>query len=119
MEVHKRRLRSVADVFDQEREELARFVAGAARELEAIGDFRGDGKEGAAFFKGQGGAGGYEAVTGQIMAGTEAWLGAHREIAARLRLMAASVDVADWESIAAILERLPPADPGRPVWGTG
>ncbi|SEG92033.1 hypothetical protein SAMN05444920_107431 [Nonomuraea solani] len=119
MEIDKTQIRSAATAFDLERGELGRFIAEAAEDLNAIGDFWGDGKEGTAFFKGQGAAGGYEAVTGQIIEGTEVYLDAHHEIASRLRLMADLVQVADWDSVAAILSKLPPADPGQKIWGTG
>ncbi|MEU6721367.1 hypothetical protein ABZ897_58835 [Nonomuraea sp. NPDC046802] len=119
MEIHRTQVRSTATAFDREREELAEVVAAARLDLEAIGGFWGDGKEGVTFFKGEGGARGYEAVTGQIIEGTEAFLNAHHEIARRLRLMTDNVQVTDWENVAAILSALPPADPGRPIWGEG
>ncbi|MED7925118.1 hypothetical protein SMD20_12770 [Nonomuraea sp. LP-02] len=119
MEIHKKHLRSAADAYDLERESLGEFVRDAAGELNAIGAFWGDDKLGTTFAKGQGGAGGYEAVTGQVMAGVVVWLDAHHEIAERLRLMADVVQVADWATIAQILAELPQADPGRPIWGTG
>ncbi|SDL21337.1 hypothetical protein [Nonomuraea jiangxiensis] len=119
MEFHKAPVRGVAAAFDLEREDLARFVTEAAEDLNAIGDFWGGTTEGATFFKGQGGASGYEAVTGQIIAGIQVLLDAHHEIAERLRLMTNNVEVADWDSVAAILSKLPPADPDRPIWGVG
>jgi hypothetical protein len=88
------------------------------KELDAIGDFWGDGKEGVTFFKGQGGGMGYEAVTGQVMEGIDVFRSAHHEVAIRLLMTGGSVAVADWESVAAMLETLPPPDPGTPVWGT-
>lgn len=119
MDIHRAQLRSAANTFDTEKEDLGGFVAEAAEELNAIGAFWGDDGHGARFVKGEGGAGGYEAVTGQLIQGIEVLLGAHDEIAGRLRLMARLVHVADWESVADILARLPPADPDRPVWGAG
>ncbi|UBU08388.1 hypothetical protein [Nonomuraea gerenzanensis] len=119
MEIHKRHLRSAATAFETEQSDLRAFVAAAAEDLNAIGDFWGGTQEGVTFMKGQGGGSGYEAVTGQLIEGVEVLLHAHHEIARRLRLMADNVQVADWAGLAAILSELPPADPGRPIWGTG
>lgn len=119
MEFDKPQIRSAAAAFDLERGDLAKFVAEAAADLNAIGDFWGGTTEGTTFFKGQGGASGYEAVTGQIIEGIEVLLDAHHEIAERLRLMTDNVEVADWDSVAAILSKLPPADPDQPIWGVG
>ncbi|MFI6507629.1 hypothetical protein ACIBCT_08495 [Streptosporangium sp. NPDC050855] len=117
MEFDKPQIRSAAAAFDVEREDLAAFVARATEDLNVIGDFWGDTAEGVTFFKGQGGAGGYEAVTGQIIAGIKVFLDAHHEIAGRLRLMTDNVEVTDWNTVAAVLSTLPAADPGRPIWG--
>jgi hypothetical protein len=119
MEIHNQQFHAAANAFDLEKSELARFVAQAGEELNAIGDFWGGTKEGVTFLKGQGGGSGYEAVTGQIIVGVDRLLDAHGEIAARLRLMAGNVQVADWANVAAILDKLPPADPSRPIWGRG
>lgn len=119
MEFGKAQIRSAAAAFDLERGDLATFVAEVAEDLNAIGDFWGGTTEGVTFFKGQGGASGYEAVAGQILAGIQVLLDAHREIAERLRLMTNNVEVADWDSVSAILSKLPPADPDRPIWGVG
>ncbi|GAA4973805.1 hypothetical protein HD597_005182 [Nonomuraea thailandensis] len=119
MEIHKKQLRSAATAFETERSDLRRFVAAAADDLNAIGDFWGGTQEGTTFLKGQGGGSGYEAVTGQIIEGVDVLLDAHQEIAGRLRLMADNVQVADWAGLAATLSKLPPADPERPIWGTG
>ncbi|HEX4815156.1 MAG TPA: hypothetical protein VFV66_20635 [Nonomuraea sp.] len=119
MEFDKAQIRSAAAAFDLERSDLARFVAEAAEDLNAIGDFWGGTTEGVTFVKGQGGASGYEAVAGQSIAGIQVLLDAHHEIAERLRLMTNNVEVADWDSVAAILSRLPPADPDRRIWGGG
>lgn len=119
MEYHKAQIRSAADAFDLEKRDLAAFVIEAAADLNAIGDFWGGTSEGVTFFKGQGGASGYEAVAGQIIAGIQVLLDAHEEVADRLRLMTGNVEVADWDSVAAILSMLPPADPDQPIWGAG
>ncbi|TDD15849.1 hypothetical protein [Nonomuraea diastatica] len=119
MEIDRSRIGLSAEGFDLEGDDLAEFVTQARDELDAIGDFWGDGNEGVTFFKGQGGGMGYEAVTGQVKEGIEVFVYAHHEIAARLRLMAGNVAVADWESVAAILATLPPPDPDQPVWGAG
>ncbi|WP_049558762.1 hypothetical protein [Nonomuraea sp. SBT364] len=118
MDIHKHVIRSAAEAFDLEREELGRFVGEVAGELEAIGAFWGDDDLGVTFVKGEGGGSGYEAVTGQLMAGADVLVNAHREIAGRLGLMKDNVQVGDWNLVAVILSRLPPADPDRPVWGT-
>ncbi|GAA2214829.1 hypothetical protein GCM10009850_102950 [Nonomuraea monospora] len=119
MEIHQKPFRSAATAFEIEQSDLRGFVAAAAEDLNAIGDFWGGTQEGTTFLKGQGGGSGYEAVTGQIIAAVDVLLDAHLEIAARLRLMAGNVQVADWAGLAAILSKLPPADPERPIWGTG
>ncbi|TYB57595.1 hypothetical protein FXF51_39550 [Nonomuraea sp. PA05] len=119
MEVHQKPFRSAATAFETERSDLRGFVAAAAEDLNAIGDFWGGTQEGATFLKGQGGGSGYEAVTGQIIEAIDVLLDAHHEIAARLRLMADNVRVADWAVLAATLSKLPAADPERPIWGTG
>ncbi|MGP3931718.1 hypothetical protein [Nonomuraea sp. KM88] len=118
MEIDRPGIESSAEAFEIEAGELAAFVTLMGEELDAIGDFWGDGKEGVTFFKGQDGGMGYEAVTGQVMEGIDVFHSAHQEIATRLRAMSGSVAVADWESVLAILETLPPPDPGTPVWGT-
>jgi hypothetical protein len=117
MEIHKQVMRSAADAFDIEGGELDRFIDAAARDLEAIGTFWGDDKLGVTFAKGEGGGSGYEAVTGQIMEGTEVLVHAHGEIAERLRLMKDNVEVEDWNMVAVILSKLPPAGQDRPIWG--
>ncbi|MER6946700.1 LysM peptidoglycan-binding domain-containing protein [Nonomuraea sp. NPDC000554] len=117
MEIYPDHLRSVAHVFDVERGELAAAVRQAAEELNAIGDFWGGDKLGTDFFKGQGGGTGYEAVSGRVMEGVEALLEAHEDVPARLRLMADRVQVADWDSVAAVLSAIPEPDEDRPVWG--
>jgi hypothetical protein len=119
VEIHRQQIGSSADAYDIEKGELGKFVHEAAKDLNGIGNFWGDGKEGVTFFKGEGGGAGYEAVTGQVIEGIDRFLDAHSEIAARLRLMADNVLVADWDSVAAILSALPPADPERPIWGAG
>jgi uncharacterized protein YukE len=119
MEIHNKQLRSAATAFETEQSDLRKFVAAAAEDLNAIGDFWGGTQEGTTFMKGQGGGSGYEAVTGQIIEGIDVLLDAHHEIAQRLRLMADNVQVADWAGLAVILSKLPPADPERPIWGTG
>ncbi|MEV0384799.1 hypothetical protein [Nonomuraea sp. NPDC050643] len=119
MDFDKAQIRLAAAAYDVERGDLATFVAEAAADLNAIGDFWGGTSEGVTFFKGQGGASGYEAVTGQIIEGIEVLLEAHKEIAERLRLMTDNVQVGDWNSVAAILSKLPPADPDQPIWGVG
>ncbi|MFF3443918.1 hypothetical protein [Streptosporangium sp. NPDC002721] len=118
MEFDKPQIREAAAAFDLERENLAAFVADATEDLNAIGDFWGGTTEGVTFFKGQGGANGYEAVTGQIIAGIKVLLDTHHEIAERLRVMTDNVEVTDWNTVADVLSTLPPADPGRPIWGT-
>ncbi|GAA3116407.1 hypothetical protein [Nonomuraea salmonea] len=118
MEIGKSRIRSAAIAFDVEGTELATFVAAAAEELNAIGDFWGGTAEGVTFFKGQGGGSGYAAVAGQLAAGIGVLMEAHHEIADRLRLMTDNVEVGDWNSVAEILSRLPPPDPDQPIWGT-
>lgn len=117
MEIYPSHLRSVAGVFEREREELDRFVKEAAADLNAIGNFWGDGEEGTRFFKGEGGGTGYEAVSGQIIEGTEILLDAHSGIPKRLRLMADRVQVADWDSVSAVLAALPAPDDEHPAWG--
>jgi uncharacterized protein YukE len=117
MDIGKSHIRSAANAFDHEGGELAEFVATAAAELDAIGDFWGGTAEGVMFFKGQGGGTGYEAVAGQLAAGVQTLIDAHHEIAERLRLMVDNVEVADWDNVAAILSSLPPADPDQPIWG--
>ncbi|MET8047522.1 MULTISPECIES: WXG100 family type VII secretion target [unclassified Streptosporangium] len=110
-------LRSVANAFDTEKEELADIVRQAAAELNDIGDFWGGGPEGRKFFKGQGGGTGYEAVSSQVMRGTDALLQAHEDIPALIRLMNDTVKTADWAGVTAILSALPAPDVSRPVWG--
>lgn len=117
MDIHKHVMRSAAHAFDVERDELGRFVGEAARDLEAIGAFWGDDDLGATFLKGEGGASGYEPVTGQIQEGVANFLNGHGEIARRLRLMRDNVEVGDWNQVALILSKLPPGDPDRPIWG--
>ncbi|MGC5015814.1 hypothetical protein ACLQ2R_34060 [Streptosporangium sp. DT93] len=117
MEFDKPQIRSAAGAFTLEGNDLAAFVTEATEELNAIGDFWGGTAEGVTFFKGQGGASGYEAVTGQIISGLTVFLDAHHEIAGRLRLMTGNVEVTDWNTVDDVLSALPPADPGRPIWG--
>ncbi|WP_109524967.1 hypothetical protein [Nocardia aurea] len=88
---------------DVERGELATLVGQAAAELAAIGDFWGGGKAGTAFARGEGGGAGYEAVSAQVVEGLGALLEAHGSISTRLRLMARRVEVADWDTVAALL----------------
>ncbi|WP_113702799.1 hypothetical protein [Nonomuraea lactucae] len=103
MEVHAHHLRDAADAYDVERGELATLVGQAAAELAAIGDFWGGGKAGSAFARGEGGGAGYEAVSAQVVEGLGALLEAHGSISTRLRLMARRVEVADWDTVAALL----------------
>ncbi|TDE31062.1 hypothetical protein E1295_40415 [Nonomuraea mesophila] len=117
MEYHRSGIGSSAEAFDNEASDLADYVTLAGEELDAIGNFWGEGKEGVTFFKGEGGGTGYEAVTGQVMEGLDVFRTAHNEVATRLRLTADSVTVADWESVLAVLAVLPPPDPGKPIWG--
>lgn len=117
MEIGRSRIRAAAGAFDIEGTELATFVAAAAEELNAIGDFWGGTTEGVTFFKGQGGGSGYGAVAGQLAAGIQVLMEAHHEIAERLRLMTDNVEVGEWNSVAEILSELPPPDPDRPIWG--
>lgn len=117
MEIHQPVFDSAARAFDIENDELGRFVAAAASDLEAIGNFWGDGPEGVTFAKGGGGGSGYEAVTGQVMAGVAGLLEAHEKIAGGLRLMAGNVQLTEWALVAAMLSTLPPADPDQPIWG--
>ncbi|MFC4116377.1 hypothetical protein [Nonomuraea zeae] len=118
MEINRTGIRSSANAFDNERHTLGVHAAQARKELEAIGNFWGGSKEGTTFLKGEGGASGYEAVTGQIMEGVDVFREAHHEIAERLRLMADLVRVGDWDSVTDLLSRLPAADPNRKIWGT-
>ncbi|NBE98291.1 hypothetical protein FE391_41380 [Nonomuraea sp. KC401] len=118
MEIDRPRINLSAEAFEIEAGDLAGYAAMAGDELDAIGNFWGEDKEGVTFFKGQGGGMGYEAVTGQVMKGLGVFHSAHSEVATRLRMMAGNVTVADWESVAAVLVALPPPDPGKPVWGT-
>ncbi|MET7337897.1 hypothetical protein [Nonomuraea sp. NPDC005650] len=117
MEIHKDVIRSAADAFDLEGGNLATFIGEAAKDLEAIGNFWGDDRIGTTFYKGEGGGSGYEAVTGQIMEGCDVLVDAHAEIAKRLRFMMGNIQVTDWNMVAVILSKLPPADPDRPIWG--
>ncbi|WP_433440778.1 hypothetical protein [Nonomuraea sp. CA-141351] len=119
MEFHREVFRTAADSFDIEKYELDKLVQEASGELEAIGDFWGSSKEGATFYKGEGGGSGYEAVTGQIMEGVDVLLEAHEEIAKRLRIMKDNIEVTDWDLVSVILSKLPSADPDRPIWGAG
>ncbi|WP_336210961.1 hypothetical protein [Nonomuraea sp. LPB2021202275-12-8] len=117
MEIHRSQIRSAAEAFDEEKENLARFVTGVVQDLNSIGNFWGDGKEGVTFYKGEGAAKGYEAVTGQIIEGVEVLQEAHLEIPKRMRLMADNIRVTDWMTMADLLSKLPPADPDEPIWG--
>ncbi|MEQ4719448.1 hypothetical protein [Nonomuraea sp. B19D2] len=117
MEIHKPVFHSAAESFEIEKSELGRFIEEAGKELEAIGDFWGGTKEGVAFYKGEGGGSGYEAVTGQIMEGMDVLLHAHQVIAIRLLLMEGNVSVTDWNLVSVMLSKLPPPDPDRPIWG--
>ncbi|HUR08258.1 MAG TPA: LysM peptidoglycan-binding domain-containing protein [Nonomuraea sp.] len=119
MEIYPGHLRSVAGGFDTEKHDLGEFVNAAAAELNAIGNFWGDGKEGTTFFKGEGGGMGYEAVTGQIIEGIDVLQDAHHEIPKRLRLMADRVQVTDWDNVITVLAALPTPDPDRRIWGAG
>ncbi|MFI7633212.1 hypothetical protein [Nonomuraea sp. NPDC049400] len=117
MDIHEPVFRSAVESFELEKSELGRFIEEAGKELEAIGDFWGGTKEGVAFYKGEGGGSGYEAVTGQVMEGMDVLLYAHEEIARRLRFMKDNVSVTDWVLVSVMLSKLPPPDPDRPIWG--
>lgn len=117
LEFYPGHVRAVAEVYDAERVELAGFVRQAAAELNGIGNFWGSGQSGTAFFKGQGGAQGYEAASAQVMEGVEALQNAHGEIPARLRLMADRVQVGDWDSVLTTLSELPEPGEDPTVWG--
>ncbi|MFI7444641.1 LysM peptidoglycan-binding domain-containing protein [Nonomuraea indica] len=112
MEIYPRHLRAVAGVFEDEAVDLADVARQAADDLNAIGDFWGQGTLGTTFFKGEGGERGYEAVSGQFTQGLKSLEEGHQGIGRRLRLTADRVEVADWESVAAILAALP--DPEQP-----
>lgn len=107
MEIYPRHLRAVAGVFEDEGIDLADVVRQAGDDLNAIGNFWGQGTLGTTFFKGEGGGTGYEAVSAQSVQGFESLREGHQGIGGRLRLMADRVEVADWESVAAILAALP------------
>ncbi|MFG3438915.1 LysM peptidoglycan-binding domain-containing protein [Nonomuraea sp. NPDC047897] len=107
MEIYPRHLRAVAGVFAAEGGDLAEFVRQAGDDLGAIGDFWGHDKLGTTFFTGEGAGMGYEAVSDQFERGFASLRTGHRGIAGRLRLMADHVEVADWDSVAAILAALP------------
>ncbi|MEU8107819.1 LysM peptidoglycan-binding domain-containing protein [Nonomuraea muscovyensis] len=110
MEIYPRHLRAVAGVFATEGGDLADCVRQAGDDLNAIGDFWGQDKLATTFFKGEGGGMGYEAVSSQIARDFESLREGHAGIAGRLRLMADHVEVADWDSIAAILATLSEPD---------
>ncbi|WP_157251672.1 hypothetical protein [Nonomuraea typhae] len=115
MDIDRSRLRATAEAYDVERRDLADAVRRAADELTAIGDFWGTSKPGTTFFKGEGR--GYEAATDQIAKGLTQLDKGHASIAHRLRLMGDVVQVADWDTIAEILARLPEPDEDPHVWG--
>lgn len=118
MEIDRARLRAVAEAYGTERRDLADHVRRAAAELTAIGAFWGGTQEGVTFFKGDGGARGYEAHTDQIAKGLVHLDEAHEQLAERLRLMGDLVRVANWDSIADLLSKLPEPDENPKIWGS-
>ncbi|MCG5219412.1 LysM peptidoglycan-binding domain-containing protein [Streptosporangium soli] len=110
MEFYPGHVRSVAGVFDREWETLGDSVRRAVEDLNAIGNFWGDGKEGTAFYTGEGGGRGYQAASTQAAEGADALLEANAEIPRLLRLMADRVETADWNDLTMILSSVPGLD---------
>jgi uncharacterized protein YukE len=120
LEMYPDHVRAVAGVFDTERTELGDFVAQAAKDLDALGDFWGNGEQGTGFYRGESGGTGYEAAATQAIEGIGSLLDAYEEIPDRLRLTADRVQVGDWDNVTTLLDALPsPHGDDPPIWGEG
>ncbi|MFC4529508.1 hypothetical protein [Sphaerisporangium dianthi] len=94
----------IGRLFDGQGEELADAAREATRRLMDIGDFWGSDDAGRAFHDGKDGKAGYGARAADLESEVHALATAYALIGDRLVMMGRNVAVADWASIARMLE---------------